>query len=190
MEDIARDTSPRFVPNILGSSYYIGCCKSERTLKKLKQADCRKIMQIERKSPVECKSSNCTIRNEGYCLIFPSLPSYVNFSYFLFFFLFLNFFPSVFVFLVSRLPHTSPNPYRDQAWHTQSLKTGRWICNANNAHCAHSACAMFNADNAHNDIKAQCTVPNAQCPMFNFQCPIPNAKFKTLCSQYLNQCSS
>ena len=92
MEDIARDTSPRFVPNILGSSCYTGCCKSEWTLKKLKQADCRKIMQIEPKYPVECKSSNCTIRNEGYCLIFPSLPSCVILSYFLFFFLFLNFF--------------------------------------------------------------------------------------------------
>ena len=92
MEDIARDTSPRFVPNILGSSCYTRCCKSEWTLKKLKQADCRKILQIEPKYPVECKSSNCTIRKEGYCLIFHSLPSCVNFSYFLFFFLFLNFF--------------------------------------------------------------------------------------------------
>ena len=81
MKDIARDTSPRFVPNILGSSCYTGCCKSEWTLKKLKQADCRKILQIEPKYPVECKSSNCTIQNEGYCLIFPFLPSCVNFSY-------------------------------------------------------------------------------------------------------------
>ena len=154
MEDIARDTSPRFVPNILGRSCYTGCCKS--------------------------------------AVILLDIPFSAKLCQFQLFFVFLSFFkllfPSVFVFLVSRLPHTSSNPYRDQAWHTQSLKTGRWICNANNAHCAHSACAMFNADNAHNDIKAQCTVPNAQCPMFNFQCPIPNAKLKTLCSQYLNQC--
>ena len=92
MKDIARDTSPCFVPKILGSSCYTGCCKSEWTLKELKQAECRKILQIEPKYPVECKSSNCTIRIEGYRLIFPSLPSFVIFCYSLFFFLLLNFF--------------------------------------------------------------------------------------------------
>ena len=178
MEDIARDTSPRFVPNILGSSCYTGCCKSEWTLKKLKQADCRKILQIEPKYPVECKSSNCTIRNEGYCLIFPSLPSCVNFSYFLFFFLFLNFFFPLCLYFWFQdshfsqplswpgLTHTKPeNRQMDLQCKQCTLRT---LCMCN-VQCGQ--CTQWYKSPMHS---AQCPMPNVQFSMPNSQCKVQN----------------